>query len=83
MRVLKNADPKTLNARRLWDTRSGKSSTKVPTVGVNYYLAWSVADPHVLATGSDANTVSFVDLRRNRAFKTVKHNQLVRPLQPE
>ena len=64
--------------RRIWDMRSGKSATKVPTAGVNYYLAWSAHDPNVLATGSDTNTVSWIDLRRNKAFKTAKHNQLVR-----
>lgn len=67
---------------RMWDTRSGKSATKIPTPGTNLYLAWSPHDPNLMATGSDTNVVSFIDIRRNKVLKSVKNHQLVRCFKP-
>lgn len=62
---------------RIYDTRSGKSATQISTPGKNLYLAWSPHDPNLMATGAENNTVSFIDLRRNKVLKSVKNNQLV------
>lgn len=56
----------------------GKGSTKIPTPGVNLYLAWNPHDPNMMATGSDSNVVSFIDIRRNKVLRSVKNSQLVR-----
>ncbi len=62
---------------RIWDTRSGKSAANNPTPDMNLYMAWSPHDPNIMATASNRNVVSFIDIRRNKVFKSVKNNQMV------
>ena len=51
---------------------------RFPTPGVNIFLGWNVADPHVLATVSDSNVVTFLDMRKGKYLRTVKNRQEVR-----
>ncbi|BDA45109.1 THO complex subunit 3 [Coccomyxa sp. Obi] len=65
---------------RVWDTRSGKCAAIIPTPDMNLYMAWSPHDPDIVATASNRNMVSFIDMRRNKVFKSVKNNHLVNEL---
>ena len=62
---------------RLYDIRSHKGALRFPTPGINIFLGWNVADPHVLATVSDSNVVTFLDMRKGKYLKTVKNRQEV------
>ncbi len=63
--------------RRLYDIRSHKGALRFPTPGVNIFLGWNAADPHVLATVSDSNVVTFLDMRKGKYLRSVKNRQEV------
>lgn len=50
---------------------------RFPTPGINIFLGWNTADPHVLATVSDSNVVTFLDMRKGKYLRTVKNRQEV------
>ncbi len=50
---------------------------RFPTPGINIFLGWSAYDPHVLATVSDSNVVTFLDMRKGKYLRTVKNRQEV------
>ena len=62
---------------RLYDIRSHKGALRFPTPGINIFLGWNVADPHVLATVSDSNVVTFLDMRKGKYLRTMKNRQEV------
>ena len=63
--------------RRLYDIRSHKGALRFPTPGINIFLGWNVRDPHVLATVSDSNVVTFLDMRKGKYLRTLKNRQEV------
>ena len=65
------------HACRMYDARSHKGAYKIPTPGINIFLGWNTYDPQVLATVSDSNAVTFIDMRKGKLLKTMKNRQEV------
>ena len=67
-----------MHACRLFDARSHRGAIRMPTPGINIFLGWNPADTNVLATVSDSNVVTFLDMRKGKHLKTLKNRQEVR-----
>ena len=66
---------------RTWDLRSHKGAYRIQTPGMNFDMAWNPHDPNMLATGSDTNIVTLIDMRKGKQLKTMKNRQTVGPIQ--